>query len=202
MRRALLALLVAALLPLAACNDDNLPGEAKIDVDTPELRQVKQEAGIPGCTPGRAEPASGDDALPGVRLPCLGGGQDVELSALRGPMVVNLWASWCGPCRKELPVLEDFHERYGDRVTLVGVDWNDPQPAAALQLAADSGVTYPLLADPQDDLSGAGAFPVIRGLPQSVLVDADGTISYVAVQEIKSVDQLVDLVEEHLGVSL
>jgi thiol-disulfide isomerase/thioredoxin len=203
MRSALLALLLAALLvPLAACNEDDLPGRADIDVDTPALRHQKQEAGLPDCTPGQAERASGDDALPGVFLPCLGGGHGVELSSLRGPMVINLWASWCAPCRRELPVLEDFHERYGDRVALAGVDWNDPHPAAALQLAADSGVTYPLLADPQDDLSGAGAFPIIRGLPQSVLVDADGSIAYVAVTEIKSVSQLVDLVEKHLGVTL
>lgn len=202
MRRALLVLLAAALLPLVACNDDDLPGEAKIDVDTPALRHLRREAGLTDCAPGTADPASGDQALPDVTLPCLGGGPDTDLATLRGPMVINLWASWCGPCRKELPVLQGFHERYGDRVSLLGVDWNDPHPAAAIQLAGDSKVTYPLVADPQDDVSGAGVFPVVHGLPQSVLVDADGAISYVSLQEVGSVDELVDLVETHLGVEL
>jgi thiol-disulfide isomerase/thioredoxin len=203
MKRAVLVLLLAALVvPLAACNKDDLPGKANIDVDTPALRHLKEEGGLAACTPGKADRADGDKALPDVTLPCLGGGQDVDLSSLRGPMVINLWASWCTPCRRELPVLERFNEHYGDQVALVGVDWNDPQPAAALQLAADSHVTYPLLADPQDDLSGAGAFPIIRGLPQSILIDENGAISYVALTEIDSEDELAGLVEKHLGVTL
>ena len=97
------------------CSDDDpnisFPGKARIDVDTPDLRQAKKEAGVEPCRPG-----TGASDLPAVTLPCFGGGPDVDLSTLEGPLVVNLWAVWCGPCRKEMPVLEEFHQQYGDRV--------------------------------------------------------------------------------------
>lgn len=200
MRRALLALLVAALLPLAACTKDDLPGPAKVDVDTPELRLAKKEAGVADCVPGSGDPVDG--GLPGVTLPCLGGGPDVDLSTLRGPMVVNLWASWCKPCRRELPLYQRFYEQYGDRVAVLGVDWQDTQPGAALDLVDSSGVTYPLLADPQDDLSGAGPLPSLRGIPFLALVDADGRVVHQEFVEITSEDQLVDLANQYLGVTL
>jgi len=76
------------------------------------------------------------------------------------------------------------------------------QPLAAMQLAEKSGVTYPLLADPQDALSGRGAMPVIQGLPMLLLVAQDGRIVYKAAIEIKSLGQLEDLVHTELGVDL
>ena len=198
MRKLLAAALVAALLGLSGCSDDVPdPGEAKIDVDTPELRQIKADAGIEACAPGDAD----DGGLPDLTLPCLGGGPGVDLSSLRGPMVVNLWGSWCGPCRKEMPALEAFHEQYGDQVPVLGIDYQDPQPAAALDLARKSGVTYPLLADPGGDLNANDPLPVIRGLPHLVLLDAQGEVTYVT-QPIDSVDDLVDLANEHLGTDL
>ena len=104
-----------------------------------------------------------DGGLPAVTLPCLGGGSDVDLSTLRGPMVVNLWASWCGPCRTEMPILQGFAEEYDGRVAVLGVDYQDVQPEAALELARDSGVTYPLLADPQADAQRRVTVPCPAG---------------------------------------
>jgi len=194
------ALVVAALL-LSGCNSDDIPspGEAKIDVDTPSLRNLKTEAGIADCVPGSAAPVDG--GLPDVTLPCLGGGKAVELASLQGPVVVNLWASNCGPCRKEMPALQEFSERYGDQVPVIGVDYQDVQPEAALELARKSGVTYPLLADPGGDLNANDPIPVIRGIPVFLFVDADGQVSFVP-GGIDSVDELVKLADEHLGTSL
>ncbi|MDI6910540.1 TlpA disulfide reductase family protein [Nocardioides sp.] len=203
MRRVLLAALAVALLVLSACDSTDLPkppGQAKVDVDTPALRAIRADAGIEPCRPGAGAPVDG--GLPDVTLSCLGGGADVELASLRGPVVVNLWASWCGPCRREMPIYQQFYERYGDRVGVVGIDYNDVQPQAALELARTTGVTYPLLADPGSSLEGTDAFPTIPGLPWVVLVDADGEVVHKQPIEITSVDQLVDLVDEHLGTDL
>ena len=167
-------------------------------VDSPELRALKAEAGVEPCRPG-AETGTND--LPAVTLPCLGGGPDVDLSSLSGPLVVNLWGGWCGPCREEMPVLQAFAERYGDRVPLVGIDVRDPQTTAALELVKSTGVTYPLLADPDDVLSGKAPFPANIPVPMLVFVDDDGSIQPVSVV-VSSVAELVDLVEEHLGVRL
>jgi thiol-disulfide isomerase/thioredoxin len=191
------AALLTTLL-LAGCGGTPAPGEARIDVDTPALRQAKVDAGVEPCVPGREGPVEG--GLPAVTLPCFGGGPDVDLSSLRGPMVVNLWASWCGPCRKEMPVLQAFHEQYAERVPLLGIDWQDPQPTAAMDLVATSEVTYPLLADPQNLLEGSAPFRSI-GLPMTAYVDEAGRVSLVA-GEIESLDELRREVRERLGVDL
>ena len=203
MIRLLAAALAAALLVLTGCDSPDLakpPSEAKIDVDTPELRGIRHDAGIEPCREVADGPVDG--GMPDVTLPCLGGGEDVDVAGLRGPMVVNLWAAWCGPCRRELPIYQQFQEEYGDRVPVVGIDYKDPQPKGALVLAKDSGVTYPLLADPQTSLEGTDVFPTIPALPWVVLIDADGEIVHREAVEIDSVDQLVDLVDEHLGTDL
>ena len=193
-------LLLAALL-LSGCTD--APGSgpsAHVDVAAKDVRELKATTDIAPCQPGEGQQVGG--GMPDLILPCLGGGEGVDVSSLRGPLVINLWASWCGPCRNEMPIIQSFHAKYGDQVPVVGIDWQDVQPLAAMKLAQKSGVTYPLLADPQDALSGAGAMPVIQGLPMIVLVDQNGRIAYKAFVEIKSVGQLEDLVRTRLGVDL
>ena len=171
--------------------------ETHVDVNTPQLRQVKREAGIEPCEPSGAAPVQG--GLPRLTLPCLGGGPDVDLASLRGPMVINVWAQWCGPCREELPYYQRLHEQAADRLSVVGIDWQDTQPGRALELAQESGVTYPLLADPA--ARTRGPLP-IHGLPSVVFVRADGTVSDTVAVAIHSYDQLRDLVEQHLDVQL
>jgi thiol-disulfide isomerase/thioredoxin len=175
-----------------------LPGPPDVNVDTAELRQIKAEAGVADCAPGTADPVK--DGLPDVTLPCLGGGPEVNLSTLRGPLVVNLWASFCGPCRAELPIYQQFSEKYAGRVGVLGIDYNDTQVAQALSLIKDTGVTYPLLADPASDMVGKGAFQRIIGLPMLALVDERGDVVFQEPIQIKSLKQLEGLVADHLGV--
>jgi hypothetical protein len=100
------------------------PPVSGVDVDTATLRQLRSAAGIEPCP--RTEPRPGvAGGLPDIALPCLGGGRDVNLAGLRGPMVVNLWASWCEPCREELPVLQEYAERARRQVRVLGVDFED-----------------------------------------------------------------------------
>jgi len=197
-------LLLAACAPTAGPDGEGSDGQgrftADVDVDTPELRAAKKEAGIADCPSapgGRA--AAPEDALPQVSLPCLGGGPDVDLSALRGPMVVNLWAQWCGPCREELPYYQQLHERGGDRVGILGVDYQDTRPDWALDLLDETGVTYPSVADPGGELR----VPLrVRGLPGILFVDGDGRLVHQEFVVIESYEQLAGLVEQHLGVAV
>lgn len=199
MRRAVPAALAAALLLLCGCTDDPVaaPGSSKVDVDTPQLRELKSDTAVEECAPGDGT----DGGLPDLTLPCLGGGPDVDLATLEGPLVLNLWASWCGPCKKEMPALQDFYEQYGDRVGVVGIDYQDQQPEAALELAGDLGVGYPLVADPGGDLNAQDPVPVIRGLPYLLFLDAEGDLVTVP-GGVEDVAELVELANEHLGTDL
>jgi thiol-disulfide isomerase/thioredoxin len=198
MRHAVSAALAAAVLMLAGCDADvPEPGGSRIDVDTPELVKLKAATDIEDCAPGTAT----DGGLPELTLPCLGGGPDVDLASLEGPLVVNLWQSFCAPCRTEMPALGEFYEKYGDQVPVLGVDYQDPQPAAALDLARETRVTYPLVADPGGDLNALDPLPVIRGLPVLLVLGADGESSFVF-GGVDSVDELVELANEHLGTDL
>ena len=202
--------IVAAVLASACSTDASeaspTPGEGTaayggdVDVASPQLAELRQRAGIDDCPATGDAAAPRDDGLPGLALPCLGGGRDVDLAQLRGtPLVVNFWATYCQPCREEMPLLQRLHERAGDQVRMLGVDFDDPHPAMALELAAATGVTFPLVADPQARLRS----PLrITGLPVTLLVDADGRIAYTPVGPVSSYHQLADLVREHLGVSV
>lgn len=164
---------------------------------------------VGGCS--APAPAPEDvDTLPEVTLETfdapgrqVGEGRDeVYLPDVRGPAVVNLWASWCGPCREELPVVQEFARAHGDEVRVIGIDYLDPQADQAASLAASSGLTYELLQDPDGELDASPPFPALQGLPFWAFVDADGRVVHREFVVVESEQELVDLTEEHLGVRL
>jgi cytochrome c biogenesis protein CcmG, thiol:disulfide interchange protein DsbE len=95
------------------------------------------------------------------------------LARQRGtPVLVNIWASWCGPCRQEAPLLAAASETYGDRVQFVGVDILDARESARAFIRA-SGWTYPSVFDPDAAIrDGLG----ILGQPATLFYDADGSL--------------------------
>lgn len=106
-------------------------------------------------------------------LPRLGGEGTVSLASLRGkPVVVNFFASWCVPCRKEMPALQAVSAKVKDRVAFLGVDHQDDRQGA-LQLLADTGVQYPTGYDPDGKVATSyGLF----GMPTTLFVAADGRL--------------------------
>lgn len=184
-----------ALLALTSCSGDGgLPAApdlaTDVDVDTPELREIRRDAGMASCPSVEGERSE----LPDVTLRCLGGGPDVALAGVAGPAVVPVWAQWCGPCREELPWFEQLHQAAGDRLTVLGILWQDLQPEGALAFAAEAGVTFPSVADPDAMLRDGG-----RGLPLLYLVDESGSVTLRRGQ-LDSYEQLRGLVEDHTGV--
>lgn len=96
---------------------------------------------------------------------------DAELRKLRGhPVVVNLWASWCGPCRHELPFFQRQAVKRGAQIAFLGVNSNDSADNAR-RLAAEYPMPYPSFVDPR--LSVAGGYGA-RGLPVTAFYDARG----------------------------
>ena len=117
-----------------------------------------------------ANAAHGAPVAPSFTLASLGGsGQRISLSEYRGkPLIVNFWASWCGPCQQETPLLAQWYKQQHGRVNLVGLDEND-SAANALDFAHAKGVTYPIGTD--EALAAANAYGV-TGLPQTFFLDA------------------------------
>ena len=109
-------------------------------------------------------------AAPAFSLPVLGhSGQKVALSDYAGrPLIVNFFASWCEPCKKETPLLATFYRTERGKVAIVGLDENDVLSNAMSFTRAD-GVGYPVGWDPQ--LTAASAYGV-SGLPQTFFLDA------------------------------
>ncbi|MEJ2514324.1 MAG: TlpA disulfide reductase family protein [Gammaproteobacteria bacterium] len=101
-------------------------------------------------------------------------GGNLRLSELRGDVVLlNFWATWCGPCRQEMPRLEEIHARYSAAgLTLLGVNI-DEDPARAERLASELGVSFPLLFDDEQQVS---RIYDVQAMPMTVLIDKDGRV--------------------------
>lgn len=201
--------LLATVLLLAVCACSAPPSseaepykfdqrQAAVKVDTPDLRRQKAAAGIDPCPASDKTTAPVEGGLPDLTLPCLGGGRSVHLAGLRGtPTVINLWAQYCGPCRTEAPHFQRFHEAAGDAVAVIGIDWQDTRPGAAIAFADELGLTYPLVADPE----AATRAPLqVSALPMTLLVDAKGVVVHRQFEVVSSAADLADLVERELGV--
>jgi len=108
-------------------------------------------------------------------------GTPIHLADLRGqPVIVNLWASWCGPCRAEMPALQRVHEAYKDTglVILAVNATNQDSETAALAFAYELGLTFPILFDIDGQVS---RLYELRALPSTYFIRPDGTIEEVVI---------------------
>ncbi|MFP5371346.1 MAG: TlpA family protein disulfide reductase [Actinomycetes bacterium] len=164
------AALVAAVA-VSGCSDRAAPSTA----ESAAQPSVAIPADVAGCESFSADgdAVDGGESLSALQLPCLVGGQDVSLGDLGDrPVLLNLWASWCAPCREEMPLLQAAYEGNGDRVGFLGVITEDTR-SAAVSLLADLGVTYAHVVDRDKELLTHLAAP---GLPVTLAVAADGRI--------------------------
>jgi len=112
---------------------------------------------------------------PALALPTLGGDQTVALADLRGkPVVLNFWASWCGPCKMEMPDLETTYQKYKDKVQFYTINLTGQDDAAKAQaFLQEYGVTIPTLADVDNK---AAVDYRIASIPSTYAIDPQGVI--------------------------
>lgn len=125
-----------------------------------------------GDLQGRGPAQAVGTTLPALRVPLAGGGS-FDLASLRGkPALVNVWASWCGPCRREMPALERLSRHERERLTVIAVDQGE-DPATARAYTRRFGVTFLVAVDGDQQL---GTVLHLAGLPSSFFVDRNGVI--------------------------
>ena len=179
MRRQLWAAALLSLAALGAVNavgaderptplreqQDQAVADAQAELSARALRSLDGRTCPPVPDRGRLEGLSGD------ALACLGEGPALEPATSDGrPTVVNLWASWCAPCVREMPLLQSVAERAGADVRFLGVATQDAQDSAAGLLEA-TGVRYPQYDDPDGELRNRLR---AAGLPVTLVFDGSG----------------------------
>jgi cytochrome c biogenesis protein CcmG/thiol:disulfide interchange protein DsbE len=178
---------------LAACGSEQAGDEAQQSASARSAVAGADKLAACPSTPSKPPASNG---LPDVSLPCLGEGPDIRLADLRGPLVVNVWAQWCGPCREEAPYLAALAK--SGKVRMLGIDYADPRPELAVRFAADEGLAYPHLVDQDKTIQQALK---IGGPPLTAFVDSDGAVAYVHRGVLTSQEQLDQLVKDKLGVT-
>ena len=115
-------------------------------------------------------------AAPGFQL-MSASGKPVGLADLKGQVVlINFWASWCGPCRQEMPILDQLYRSYqAAGFTLLGVNV-EPSAGDANKFLKGTPVSFPILYDPKSEVS---QLYQVSGMPSTVILDRDGKIRYV-----------------------
>jgi peroxiredoxin len=131
---------------------------------------------VSGIVASAAPAANLSGPAPGFTLESRDG-DVVSLEDLKGQVVmINFWATWCVPCRQEMPHLEALHQRYNSLgFTLLGVNVED-NPEGAAKFLKDTPVSFPILYDPKN---GVSKLYDVVAMPTTVLVGRDGTMRFI-----------------------
>jgi len=201
-----LAVMAALITGLVVSLDHTPPGTGSApgpqaarthrEADTPEaLAGPRQRADLPPCPSAADNP--GPKELRGIIVECAADGANVDVArALAGrPVVLNLWAYWCGPCAEELPAMADYQRRVGPDVSVVTVHQDENETAALLRLA-ELGVRLPTLQDGQRKIAAALGVPNV--MPATVVLRADGSVAKILPQAFTSADEIAAAVKNAL----
>ncbi|MCV7230444.1 TlpA disulfide reductase family protein [Mycolicibacterium komossense] len=189
-----IAVLVAALLNQLGDDSVPRPGAPTVadrqhrDADTVEaLAGPRRSADLAPCPVGGENP--GPPKLRGVVVECAADGATVDVArALAGrPVVLNLWAYWCGPCAQELPAMAEYQRRVGPGVLVVTVHQDENETAALLRLA-ELGVHLPTFQDGRRSIAAALGVPNV--MPATVVLRADGTVSQILPHAFATADEI------------
>lgn len=132
----------------------------------------------------------------GTTLECLDGNSKILLESIKGPALINVWGSWCIPCRQEMPFLRELAAT--GKVKIIGVDVEEKNMESARKFVIEQGMTWPNLYD--KDGSTKSSFGM--GVPITWYLNSKSEVAYKHIGVLKSKEQLFSQVEKYLGVNL
>lgn len=178
---------------------DSVSARDRRDADTAEaLAGPRAEARLQPC-PGPGT-GPGPEPLRGIELECVGDGSRVDIAeALAGrPVVLNLWAYWCGPCADELPAMAEYQRRVGSEVLVLTVHQDENETAALLRMA-ELGVHLPTVQDGRRTIAAALKVPNV--MPATVVLRADGSVAEILPRSFATADEIAAAVDAKIGVA-
>jgi len=132
----------------------------------------------------------------GTTLSCLDGNSKVLLESITGPAVINVWGSWCIPCRQEMPFLRELAAT--GKVKIIGIDVEEANMESARKFVIEQGMNWPNLYDA--DGSTKSSFGM--GVPVTWYLNSKSEVAYKHIGVLKSKNQLYSDVEKYLGINL
>lgn len=173
------ALILVATLLLAGCAESD---------------PVAEKGEVISC----ASVPSDSSVTSGTLVECVDGSNGLALESLRGPMIVNVWGSWCASCLDEIPDFVSFYAKAKEKVALVGVAVEESSPENSKRFIINNGITWPNYYD--RDSKSRGYFGM--GVPVTWFIDPDGKVRYKKIGIIKSEAELIELTEKYLGIKI
>jgi thiol-disulfide isomerase/thioredoxin len=173
------ALILVATLLLAGCAD---------------TEPVAEKGEVISC----ANVPSDSSVTSGTIVECVDGSKGLALESLRGPMIINVWGSWCASCLDEIPDFVSFYGKAKEKVALIGVAVEEASPENSKEFIVNNGITWPNYYD--RDAKTRGYFGM--GVPVTWFISSDGKVRYKKIGIIKSEAELIALTEKYLGIKI
>ena len=178
------SLIIASLFLLTSCS-------------TGELPQTLTPGSIPSCDQIDVTKTTTEK----LEMPCLDGSSVIKLYAINGPIIINVWGSWCEGCRTEMPYLVDLYATQifkSGEIKLLGVDVEESTLEAGPNFIKSHSMTWPHLVD----LDSKSKFVFGMGVPVTWFIDSNGDVTYKHIGAYKSKKELFDHVEKYFKVKL
>ena len=206
-----LACAIASVLFLASC------GSEPVATITYEDEVITQDDGTtitqsptPKATPTKSVKPIAQGAIVSCRtvefiekpaqdaiIDCLDGAQGFNVGAIKGPAIINVWGTWCTPCRDELPILVEYFEIKDPSIQLVGVDVEDAPYKVVQPFVVAHGITYPIFYDA--DRTTRSYFGM--SVPVTWFIDSDNNVAFKKFGAFTSLKELQDTAKKYLGKS-
>ena len=179
-----LSIIIASLFLLTSCS-------------TGELPQTLTPGSIPSCDQIDVTKTTTEK----LEMPCLDGSSVVNFHSIKGPIIINVWGSWCEGCRTEMPYLVDLYATQifkSGEIKLLGVDVEESTLDAGPNFIKSHSMTWPHLVD----IDSKSKFVFGMGVPVTWFIDKNGDVTYKHIGAYKSKKELFDHVEKYFKVKL